>query len=295
MTHASTAHLRAAAARSLDKRNDPETIRALAATLAKKSEAWMVRAEAAQTLGKIRGEDAFAHLVENVSTPHPKVRRAVASALGEFRTEAAATLLARLAEKDPSYLVAADAARALGETRSPRALDTLLSVLGESSWADVKRAGALDGLASLRNEDAVPHVLERTRYGHSSQARRAAVLALARLSDSRKTREHLEDLLDDNDPHFRISVVRALELTGDTRARGPLRRHLDRELDGRVARRIRETLKTLSQGPSADHKRMTDELDQLKRELGEFKTRITKLEGQSKGRGKRAASKAKSP
>ena len=48
-------------------------------------------------------------------------------------------------------------------------LETALSV------ADVKRAAALDGLAALRNEEAVPHVLERTRYGrlrgvHDGQA-----------------------------------------------------------------------------------------------------------------------------
>ena len=284
LAHGSTARVRGLAAQALEKRNDPETIRALAASLGKKSEAWMTRAEAARTLGKIRGPDAFEKLADAAGTAHPKVRRAVAAALGDFRTDEAAVLLSKMAEKDPSYLVGAEAARALGETRRPRALETLTSVLGASSWADVKRAAALDGLAALRSEEAIPHVMERTRYGHSSPARRAAVLSLARLSDERKVREHLEDLLEDGDPHFRISVVRALETMGDTKSRGALRRALDREPDGRVARRIREALKTLAQGPSAEHRRMSDELEQLKRELGEFKTRMSKLEA----RGKRA-------
>jgi aminopeptidase N len=287
LARASTARLRAAAAQTLEKRMDPETIAALGAALAKKSEAWMVRAEAARVLGKIRGEVAFEHLKTAVTEKHAKVRRAVASALGEFHTEESVRLLARLAAKDPSYLVGADAARALGETRQAGALKPLLGVLGDESWHDVKRAGALDGLASLREESAVKQVMERTRYGHSTPTRRAAVMALARLSDDRKVREHLEDLLDDRDPHFRISVVRSLEILADVRSRGALRRHLDREFDGRVARRIREALRTLGQSPTAEQKRMSDELEQLKRDLGELKVRLSKVEDRRKVRQKR--------
>ncbi|HVW26776.1 MAG TPA: M1 family aminopeptidase [Polyangiaceae bacterium] len=286
LARASTARLRVAAAQALEKRLDPETVSALGAALAKKSEAWMVRAEAARVLGKIRGEAAFAHLAAAVEQKHPKVRRAVASALGEFHDERAAAMLARLAAKDPSYLVGADAARALGETRQPSALKALLAALGEASWADVKRAGALDGLASLRDESAVKHVLERTRYGHSTPTRRAAVTALARLTEDRKVREHLEDLLDDRDPHFRISVIRALELLADGRSRSALRRRLEREFDGRVARRIREALRTMGQGATAEQKRMADEMEQLKRDLGELKVRLAKVEDQRKARRK---------
>ncbi|HVU01322.1 MAG TPA: M1 family aminopeptidase [Polyangiaceae bacterium] len=278
LAHGSSARVRWMAARAMDKRTDPETIDALAAALAKKTETWMVRVEAARALGKIRGKDAFHGLAAEKHATHPKVRRAVMAALGEFRTDAAADILAVAAKKDESYLVSADAARSLGETRRPKALKTLVSVLSEDSWADVKRAAALDGLAALRDEKAVPDVLERTRYGHPTPARRAAVAAVVNLSDDRKVREHLEDLLNDQDPHFRISVVRALETLGDARSRGALRRALDRELDGRVARRIRETLRSLSERGSGDAKRMKDELEQLRRDLGEMKTRLSKLE-----------------
>jgi aminopeptidase N len=291
LARASTARLRMMAAQALEKRSDPDTISALGAVLARKSEAWMVRAEAARVLGKIRGDAAFEHLKEAASQKHPKVRRAVAAALGEFQSPEAAAVLARLAEKDPSYLVGADAARALGETRQPSALEPLVSLLKATSWADVKRAGALDGLSSLREEAAVPHVMERTRYGNSSPTRRAAVAALARLSDDRKVREHLQDLLDDNDPHFRISVVRALEVMADGRSRGALRRRLERESDGRVARRIREALRTLGQSPSAEHRRVADEMEQLKRDLGELKVRLAKMEGERRPARKRARSK----
>jgi aminopeptidase N len=277
-----TARTRCMAADALAKRQDVETVRALHAALGKKGEAWMVRAEAAHALGRIRGDGAFEALKENAATSHPKVRRAVASALGEFRNDAAARVLEERLAADGSYLVLAEAARALGETRSPRALGPLTKALEKASWADVVRAGALDGLGALRQENAVPHVLEHTRYGYLTPARRSAVAALARLSDDRKAREHLEALLEDKDPHFRISVIRALELLGDVRARGALRRNLDRETDGRVARRLREALRGLGQTPTTEQRRTADELEQLQRELTELKTRLSKLEADKK-------------
>lgn len=289
LAHGSTARLRWLAARALAKRSDPATIRALGACLSKKTEAWMARGEAARALGKIRGADAFDWLKKNASTSHPKVRRAVLGALGEFRTDESAAILGRAAEKDASYLAGAEAARALGETRKEQALATLVSVLDTPSWADVRRSAALDGMSSLRSEAAVPYVLERTRYGHSTPTRRAAVLALAQLSDQRKVREHLEDLLDDDDPHFRISVVRALEILADSASRNALRKRLDREPDGRVIRRIREALRTLAHGPSAEHRRMTDEVEQLKRDLSELKTRFSRLEESKRKKGRGAA------
>lgn len=282
LAHGTTARVRWLAAQALDKRNDPDTVRALGAALGKKSEAWMTRAEAAQALGKIAGPESFALLRDHVATEHPKVRRAVVAALGAFRTEESASLLSRAARKDSSYLVGADAARALGETRRDSGFRTLVDTLREASWADVKRAGALDGLAALGRDDAIPHVMERTRYGHPAPARRAAVSALARLSDDRKTREHLERLLDDDDPHFRMSVVGAIQALGDPKARAGLRRRLDRELDGRVARRIREALRALGQGPAAEHKRLSDEIEQLRRDLGDLKTRLSELESSRK-------------
>jgi aminopeptidase N len=259
-----------------------ETVRALRAALGKKGEAWMVRSEAAHALGRIRGDGAFEALKENAATSHPKVRRAVASALGEFRNDASAQVLEERLATDASYLVVAEAARALGETRSPRALVPLTKALKKTSWADVVRAGALDGLGALRQEDAVPQVIEHTRYGHPTPARRSAVAALARLSDGRKAREHLEALLDDKDPHFRISVIRALEILGDVRARGALRRNLDRETDGRVARRLREALRGMGQTPATEQRRTADELEQVQRELTELKTRLAKLEADKK-------------
>ncbi|HYP90450.1 MAG TPA: HEAT repeat domain-containing protein, partial [Polyangiaceae bacterium] len=199
--------------------------------------------------------------------------------LGAFKQEPAAKALQKLLADDASYLVLADAARSLGRTRQPGALETLKSVVDRASWADVIRAGALDGMAALRDDAAIDTVLKRTRYGTPTRGRRAAVRALASLGDGRKTREQLEDLLDDQDPHFKIDVVAALTSLGDTKSRGPLRRALEGELDGRVSRRLREALRDLGDNPVQEKKRLNDELESVRDELAELKSRLAKLEG----------------
>jgi aminopeptidase N len=270
---------RVRAAEALSRRDDPPTILALAACLGNAKEAWMVRAEAARALGKIRSEEAFGALAENVGTQQPKVRRAVAAALGMFRTPEAAKILEKRAKNDPSYLVEAESVRALGRTRQPEALKVILPLLDRPSWADVARAGAIDGLAALRDESALPEVLARTRYGFPTRGRRAAIAALAQLSDGRKVREHLEELLEDKDPHLKIDVVAALQNLGDPKARGALHRAKERELDGRVVRRLREALRDMGEhNTSAERKRLNDELENVRTELSELKARLSKVE-----------------
>jgi aminopeptidase N len=277
-----SARLRWQAAETLGKRQDVPTVTALGNALANGEEIWMVRAEAARALGKIRGEQALQILLDQAATEHPKVRRAVVAALGGFREPKAAKALEKVARKDPSYLVTAEALRALGKTRQRHVLKVLRELVDRKSWADVTRAGALDGLAALRDEDAAEDAVKRTRYGFPTRGRRAAIAALARISDSRKVRQELEDLLEDPDPHLRIDVVSAISTLADSRSRAALRRALGRELDGRVARRIREALRDLGDSGSGERKRVNDEIESLKNQLSELSVRFSKLEEKGK-------------
>lgn len=278
LAHAPTARGRLLAATLLGKHDDPATTRLLGETLAKDGEFWGVRAEAAAALGQIRSEDALAVLTANARTAHPKVRRAVVAALGKFRAAKAAEVLKGIALRDASYLVEAEAARALGSTRQSAAFDTLIDVLDRASWADVVRVGALDGLAALRDERAQSHVLARTRYGVPTRGRRAAIVALPKISTDRKVREALEDLLDQADPYLKVDVVRALVDVGDVKSRGPLSRQLDRELDGRVRRRIREALRDLGGAGKREAERLREELEAMRAEHAEMRARLGKLE-----------------
>src|SRR5205823_4221423 len=110
LRHAKTARGRMLAATALAKHDDPASIKALAKTLEDEKEFWGVRAEAADALGNLRNDDAFAALSANAQTVHPKVRRRVAHALGRFRTTKAAEILKKMTLRDASYLVEAEAA-----------------------------------------------------------------------------------------------------------------------------------------------------------------------------------------
>ncbi len=80
-------------------------------------------------------------------------------------------------------------------------------------------------------------------------------------------------------------MVRALADLGDTKARGALHRQLDRDLDGRVRRRIREALRDLGGVGKRETDRLRDELEALRNEHAELKARLGKVEAVHHGKG----------
>lgn len=277
LAEAKTARGRWLAAQGLAKIDDPPTITALTTRLFDDRELWMVRVECADALGRIRAREAFDALVKGREIAHPKVRRAVVEALGRFRTTAAVEALTPKALRDESYLVEAEAARALGKTRQAAAYEVLLDVMARPSWAEVIASGAIDGLAALRDDRALPHLYSRTRYGHPSRLRRAAALAIPKLATDRRAREHLEDLLDDADPIVRIDVVRALSDLGDARSRAALRARADVDLDARVRRRIREVVRDLG-GERKQNEELKEAVERLENEARDLRARVAKIE-----------------
>lgn len=279
LQHGARARVRWTAAIALGKRDEPKTVDALIASMNDVKEFWGVRAEAAEALGEIRGDRAFEALRAALKTDHPKVRRAVARAVGKFRLPGAAEALKPVVLSDDSYLVQSDAARALGSTRQGTAYDTLLEALDRKAWADVARSGAAEGLANLRDERAVPHLVARSTYGNDSPGRRACLLAIPRLDTSRKTRELLEDRLDDPDMFVRVSAIRGLETLADVKARPALQGRLDREDSGTVRRRLREALRDLtSASREGELRRVREELDKMRDESHELRQRLSKIE-----------------
>jgi aminopeptidase N len=282
------------AAKSLGRADDTTTLRALGETLSSESEFWGVRVEAAHALGRVRVEESYDLLVAALTTKHPKVRRAVVDTLGGWKTPAAALLLEPRAQKDASYLVEAEAARALGKTRQTSSFETLVDLLQRDSWADVIRVGAIDGLAASRDERAIPHLVARTRYGNPPRVRRAAILALPKLAQDKKTREVLEDLLDDVDPLLRLDVARALSDLGDSKSLGALRARLDVDNDARARRRMREAIRDLSHEGKRPPHATRDEVEKLENEQAELRGRLAALEARFTG-GTRAATSKKLP
>jgi aminopeptidase N len=281
LDEAPSAYGRWVAAEALGRRDDLVSVRALEKSLHAEREAWMVRVEAARALGKVRSEAALLALLAGARAKHPKVRRAVANALGAFRTARAARALTALAQKDRSYLVGAEASRALGRTREPSAKKTLLALAKRPSWGDCFQTGALDGLGNLRDESVVRDVIGYTAYGYPTRVRRSAIHALATLADSRRAREHIEGLLSDREHHVKVAAVDALSLLGDPKSRSAMRRALDREHDPRVKRRLREALRDTTESRAAERKRLDDDIEALRGAVGDLKGRLAKLEAKT--------------
>ncbi len=243
---------------------------------------WGVQAESAKALGKIRTTSALKALIASLKTKHPKARRAVVKALGEFRDDdAVKALIAVLDEGDPSYYVEAEAARSLGKTRSSKAFDVLKKNLRKESFTEVIRAGVFDGFAELKDREAIPIVIDWTRYGKPHAAREAATKALAKLGEGKTdVVDHVIRLLDD--PWFRVRVEACIALGKllDPKAVEPLQRLVDRELDPRVKRRAREAIRSIQAGreSSDEFKRLREDVDRLREENRQLKERLERIE-----------------
>jgi aminopeptidase N len=289
---------RVLAARALGERPEPAAVVALREAL-ESDPLWAVRTAAATALGRTRRADALDALENARGQEHPRVRRAVAAALGEYRGDArAGALLARWVEEgDPSYFVEANAALALGRTRSPAAVEVLSRALDRPAFQDVIRARALDGLGATGDEAALPVARAQYRPAASFQVRRAAIAAVARLAEgtleARRARELLETALDDRDFRVRIEAASSLAMLGDPRAVAALERAAAAELDGRARRRLKEAIAELRDRgrPPERMRKLEEEIERLRGEGIKTKERLEKLEARTAGSGEGGGSR----
>jgi aminopeptidase N len=243
-----TAIARARAARALGEATAVGAVPALREALLG-DRFWAVQAQAAGALGEIRGPAALEALGEGLTVKHPKARRAVVRALGQFRLPRAAELLRTPAASDASYFVEGEALKALGRTRQTGTRGELIAALPRESFGSVIRALALEGLAESADAAALPAVLDRLRYGEPVQARVAAVRALGKLGEGKRDPlDRLIQLLEDPDFYVRLAACEALAELGKRETNGPLERLLRADPSGRVQRAAREAIARIAAG-----------------------------------------------
>jgi len=240
---------------------------------------WGVAVEIAAVLGAARSEYGRDALLAAVDHPHPKVRRAVADALGTYRAaEVATALLGR--RSDASYFVVAGALTALGKTRDGRAFEALTAALGEPSWNETIAAGAAHGLAELADARVFDPLVAASRLDRPEPLRRAAVDALARLGtlvDGVRIAvvDALERALDDPSYLVRLSTYAACEKLGDARLLPVLDRMATAENDGRLRRDAAEAalhIRAASKTPP-ELVRLREEVDRLRDDLNRLRDR----------------------
>jgi aminopeptidase N len=234
---------------------------------------WGVLAETARAIGATRAAWARNALIRALSHPHPKVARAAAEALGNYRDAETASALIEAARHQASYLVRASALTALGKTRDARAFDVLAAAAKERTWNGTVEAGAIRGLAELADPRAMPLILDASAPEHSEGLRRAAVSAFGRvgeLVEEERTRavDALAQHLDDDVFSVALTAIAAAESLGDVRLLPALERIGEQPVDSRLYRNAREAAIRIRKGIKvpAQVKILREDVDELRAE-----------------------------
>lgn len=273
------------AAEALGKKGGMEAVQALE-TAVMNDRFWGVQAAAAKALGVLKGEAARDALLRCLAVRHHKARRAVVTALGEFRGDQAVfDALVPFSRRDQSYFVEAAANRALGHLRLPAAYDVLAANIERPSFRSVVRIGCIDGLVELRDPRGVELIAASAKYGAPQAARRWATAALGRIADHLETRraeigDLLVQLTDDPDFRVRVAAANALKALKEAAHAPVLDRMAERELDGRAIRVAREASLALRRGAETDAevKKLREEFERLRDENAKLRDRLAKLE-----------------
>jgi aminopeptidase N len=180
---------------------------------------WGVRLEAARSLSEHKNDAARAALIEAVKDKDSRIRRQAIQGLGGFKDAALADLYINVINTDPSYYAVAEAAAALGMSGSPRAYDVLIATLGKPSWQDTIRAGAMSGLAWLRDPRALEAAFKYAAPGNVATVRASAfhIIAEAGKKDDRAL-QFLTAALKEQSSQVLVSAIQALGTLGDPRA-----------------------------------------------------------------------------
>ncbi|NMG08958.1 M1 family metallopeptidase [Brasilonema sp. UFV-L1] len=289
------------AAEALAKKGGLEALKALSAAL-KNESFWGVRVEVAKQLAEIKLDQVFDELVVGLEDKNSYVRRAVVEALGKIKTHQSYKALKELLEVgDPSYYVEATAARVVGtiaaqttedKPKEEKVIKLLKSILEKKAgWNEVVRSGAIAGLAELKTSEAALNLLmEYTHLGVPQPLRLAAIRALGKISvgqNSANVESILERLTEISKETFfltQISVVTALGQMENPKAIGILQALADQTPDGRVRRYAEEEIFKVQNNIGSEKalRQLRSEVDQLRQQNQELRSRLENLEAKSK-------------
>ncbi len=287
------------AAKALAKKGGLEAVKALSEAL-RNDRFWGVRVEAAKQLAQVKLDQAAAAVIAGLDDKDARVRRSVVEALSKIKTPESYDALKQLLEKgDASYYVEASAASALGKMvsanlkdKEDEVLQLLTHVLRErSGWNEVVRSGAIAGLSQIKSSPvALQVILEYTTPGIPQPLRLSAIRALGTISTGQTPNntewilEQLEELAAESFFLTQVAVASALGHMETAKAIGVLRSLSDQTPDGRVRRIAEEAIQKVQKNVGSDQavKQLREELDQLKKENQELKSRMENLEAKTK-------------
>ncbi|MEM7581495.1 MAG: M1 family metallopeptidase, partial [Cyanobacteria bacterium P01_A01_bin.80] len=286
------------AAKALAKKGGLVALKALATAL-KNDSFWGVRVEVAGQIAQIKLDQTMDALVVGLKDKNAFVRRAVVGTLAEIKTNSSYKTLKEVINKgDESYYVEAAASRSIGaiashlstqdKSKEEKVIKLLKGVLQDKAgWNEVVRGGAVGGLAELKTSEAALNLLlEYTKLGVPQALRLGAIRALGKISVG-QTPANLEIILEQlnelsKESFFltQIAVSNALGQMETPKAIRVLRSLCEQSTDGRVRRYAEEQIGKVQKHIGADKavRQMREELDILKKENQELKSRLENLE-----------------
>jgi aminopeptidase N len=293
------------AAQALAKKGGLEVVKALTQAL-ETEEFWGVKVEIIKQLAKIKLDQVVSGLMTGLKDDNAKVRRAAVNALAKNRTEDSYKALKSILEKgDDSYYVEAAAAMAMGEMAAAnteekpteeKAIKLLKSVLkDQAGWNEVVRCGAISGLSKMKtSEDALNLILKYTTPGVPQALRLVAIRTLGSISTGQnpinleRILQHLEDIAKEDFFLTQVAVVAALGTMETPKAIAVLNDLVESALDGRVKRRAEEAVQKVQKNIGSDKalKQVRDELEKLKKQNQELKSRLETLEAKANSNGR---------
>jgi aminopeptidase N len=220
LLHDSDVMGRTLAAIELKARKSEAMTKALAQA-ATKDKFYGVRLEATQALAEIKTDAAKAALLEVLKDSNSQVRRVAIKGLGDFNDAGVADTFINIINTDQSYFAIADAARALGQTDSPKAFEALLIASKMDSWQGTIRTGAIAGLAALRDPRSVDIALQYAAAGNPAELRAQAIALLGAIGkDNPKAFDALIVALKEDSASLQLkfNILNALVELGDARA-----------------------------------------------------------------------------
>ena len=271
---------RVEAARSLKDKSSDAVIDALKDAIMH-DKFWGVAAEAAKTLGAIRTNYAFDALKKCLEIKHPKARRAVVKAMGDFRKEETLELLKLVLQNDESYFVESEAATAIGRTRSRKAIPVLKKAAATDTFQNVVAQGAIAGLKEFPGDKEIAGLLvEKSGYGNHHRIREAATFALGKFADNPAVFDHLKSLLTDRWFRVRINACRALADAELSKSISDLAWVSEHDLDHRVRRVAEECINIIKESSKKPKEvaQMREELDRVKSKNLELLEKVDRLE-----------------
>ncbi len=266
---------------------------------------WGVRVEVAKQLGKIKLDQVFDGLAVGLQDEDARVRRAVVEALTQIKTHESYKLLKSVVKNgDASYYVEAVAVSGIGDIAAANAnsdekpteekvIKLLKWVLQEKQgWNEVVRSGAISGLSKMKtSETALNLIFKYTAPGVPQALRLNAIRVLGTISTAQspvnleRILQRLTELSRETFFLTQVSVVAALSQMETARAIEILQSLADQTPDGRVRRRAEEAVQKVQKNIGSDKalKQLRDELDKMKKENQELRSRLENLEAKAKG------------